>query len=79
MVLDPDSIGSVDPDWDSGSRQAKVVLKRQKNEQIFMFEEFSVRLEASPWYSRLVRGVLGNKCAGQHNLKTVQIREIMWK
>jgi hypothetical protein len=26
-----------------------------------------------------VRGVLGNKCAGQHNLKTVQIREIMWK
>ncbi len=26
-----------------------------------------------------VLGVLGNKCAGQHNLKTVQIREIMWK
>ncbi len=26
-----------------------------------------------------VRGVLGNKCAGPHNLKTVQIREIMWK
>jgi hypothetical protein len=26
-----------------------------------------------------VRGVLGNKCAGQHNLKTVQIREVMWK
>jgi hypothetical protein len=26
-----------------------------------------------------VRGVLGNKCAGQHNLKTVQIREIMLK
>jgi hypothetical protein len=26
-----------------------------------------------------VRGVLGNKCAGQHNLKTVQIRGIMWK
>ncbi len=26
-----------------------------------------------------IRGVLGNKCAGQHNLKTVQIREIMWK
>jgi hypothetical protein len=25
-----------------------------------------------------VRGVLGNKCAGPHNLKTVQIREIMW-
>ncbi len=24
-----------------------------------------------------IRGVLGNKCAGQHNLKTVQIREIM--
>jgi hypothetical protein len=23
-----------------------------------------------------VRGVLGNKCAGQHNLKTVQVREI---
>ncbi len=27
----------------------------------------------------LVRGVLGNKCARQHNFKTVQIREIMWK
>jgi hypothetical protein len=27
----------------------------------------------------LVQGVLGNKNAGQHNLKTVQIREIMWK
>ncbi len=26
-----------------------------------------------------ILGVLGNKCAGQHNLKTVQIREIMWK
>jgi hypothetical protein len=24
-----------------------------------------------------VRGVLGNKCAGHHNLKTVKIREIM--
>ncbi len=23
-----------------------------------------------------VRGVLGNKCAGQHNLKTVHFREI---
>ncbi len=26
-----------------------------------------------------LRGVLGNKCAGQHNLKTVEIREMMWK
>ncbi len=26
-----------------------------------------------------VRGVLGNKCAGQYNLKTLQIRKIMWK
>ncbi len=26
-----------------------------------------------------IGGVLGNKCAGQHNLKTVQIREIKWK
>ncbi len=25
----------------------------------------------------LVRGVLGNKCAGQHNLKTVHFREIL--
>jgi hypothetical protein len=25
----------------------------------------------------LVRGVLGNKCAGHHNLKRVKIREIM--
>jgi hypothetical protein len=24
-----------------------------------------------------VRGVLGNKCAGHHNLKTVKIREMM--
>ncbi len=30
-------------------------------------------------YTQNVRGVLGNKCAGPHNLKTVQIREIMWK
>jgi hypothetical protein len=30
-------------------------------------------------YNVHVRGVLGNKCAGQHNLKTVQIREIVWK
>jgi hypothetical protein len=28
-------------------------------------------------YPSHLRGVLGNKCAGQHNLKTVQIREIM--
>ncbi len=27
----------------------------------------------------LVRGVLGNKCAGHHNLKTVKIRELMCK
>jgi hypothetical protein len=26
-----------------------------------------------------VQGVLGNKLAGQYNLKTVQIREMMWK
>jgi hypothetical protein len=26
-----------------------------------------------------LRGVLGNKCAGHHNLKTVEIREIMFK
>ncbi len=26
-----------------------------------------------------IRGVLGNKCAGHHNLKTVKIREIMCK
>ncbi len=26
-----------------------------------------------------VRGVLGNKCAGHHNLKTVKSREIMFK
>ncbi len=26
-----------------------------------------------------VRGVLGNKRAGHHNLKTVKIREIVWK
>ncbi len=24
-----------------------------------------------------VRGVLGNKCAGHHNLKTVKVREMM--
>jgi hypothetical protein len=29
--------------------------------------------------SKCIRGVLGNKCAGQHNLKTVQITEIIWK
>ncbi len=26
-----------------------------------------------------VRGVLGNKCTGHHNLKTIKIREIMCK
>jgi hypothetical protein len=38
------------------------------------------------WQDRLddtlysyIRGVLGNKCAGHHNLKTVKIREIMLK
>jgi hypothetical protein len=32
------------------------------------------------FYSRFyVRGVLGNKCAGHHNLKTVKMREIMFK
>jgi hypothetical protein len=30
-------------------------------------------------YWEEVRGVLGNKCAGHHNLKTVKIREIMLK
>jgi hypothetical protein len=25
----------------------------------------------------MVRGVLGNKCAGQHNLKTVHLRETL--
>ncbi len=30
-------------------------------------------------FSPVVRGVLGNKCAGHHNLKTVKIREIMCK
>jgi hypothetical protein len=25
----------------------------------------------------MVRGVLGNKCAGQHNLKTVRFRKIL--
>ncbi len=30
-------------------------------------------------YRTDVRGVLGNKCAGHHDLKTVQIREIMCK
>jgi hypothetical protein len=28
---------------------------------------------------KCVRGVLGNKCAGYHNLKTGKIREIVWK
>jgi hypothetical protein len=26
-----------------------------------------------------LRGVLGNKCAGHHNLKRVKIRDIVWK
>jgi hypothetical protein len=30
-------------------------------------------------YTSKLRGVLGNKCAGHHNLKTVNIREIMFK
>ncbi len=29
------------------------------------------------WYN--VRGELGNKCAEHHNLKTVKIRDIVWK
>ncbi len=40
-VLDPDSIGSADsdPDWESGSRQAKPApQKRNKNEEISCFK-----------------------------------------
>jgi hypothetical protein len=30
-------------------------------------------------YVKSIRGVLGNKCAGQHDLKTVEIKEMVWK
>jgi hypothetical protein len=35
------------------------------------------KIKKLPRVFKNVRGVLGNKCAGQHNLKTVQIREIV--
>ncbi len=41
-VSDPDSNRSADPD----SRQAKLVPQKQKKRKKFMFEEFSVGLEA---------------------------------
>ncbi len=41
-VSDPDSNRSADPD----SRQAKLVPQKQKKRKNFMFEEFSVGLEA---------------------------------
>jgi hypothetical protein len=34
-----------------------------------------ISLKEDPTYC--VRGVLGNKCAGQHNLKTVHFRETL--
>jgi hypothetical protein len=37
-----------------------------------------ILLQENRWTDREnIRGVLGNKCAGQLNLKTVQIREIV--
>ncbi len=36
-----------------------------------------IPIRAVFWF--YVWGMLGNKCAGQHNLKTVKVREIMWK
>jgi hypothetical protein len=51
----------------------------QYDEQGRAFVEAKVRCNIPSLSSVNVRGVLVNKCAGQHNLKTVLIREIMWK
>ncbi len=61
-------------------------------EEVGFSEKFSSygKIRRPPWqrYSinsintqvyPIVRGVLGNKCAGHHNLKTVKIRETRWK
>jgi hypothetical protein len=49
--LDPDSMGSADPDTDwafaSGSRQAKLFPKKERKKS-FIFEELSAGLEVSP-------------------------------
>jgi hypothetical protein len=47
--LDPDSNRSVDPDLESGcgSGQAKTVPRKRRKRRYFMFEEFSVGLQAS--------------------------------
>ncbi len=38
---------------------------------------FSLSFYAYSFLKVHLRGVLGNKCAGQHNLKTEEIRKIM--
>jgi hypothetical protein len=43
--------------------------------QVLLIQVGSFRYRARVRY--ILRGVLGNKCAGHHNLKRVKIREIM--
>jgi hypothetical protein len=49
---------------------------------VFLHVSSTNTLMQSGYYHQLrgqIRGVLGNKCAGHHNLKTVKIIEIMLK
>jgi hypothetical protein len=60
-------------------RQIKKIILLSGYTFLFQYSETSNIDRACDKRSPSVRGVLGNKCAGQHNLKAVQIREIMWK
>ncbi len=67
---DPDLlVKGADPDVDPS-----IIKQNYLEKPLFLlFCDFIMTLKND------VRGVLGNKCAGQSNLKTVQVREIMWK
>ncbi len=66
-----------------------VVRTEDKNDDPSPPLQVQYNLNPSGWFESkdrraascllVVRGVLGNKYAGQHNLKTVQVREIMLK
>ncbi len=53
------------------------VVTEREQQPIYLTIIYQVTKKANN--NRDIRGVFGNKCAGHHNLKTVQIREIMWK
>jgi hypothetical protein len=56
----------------------EAVMENRTNLELFAVYKI-VSKDAERIYVNIVhvRGVLGNKCAGPHNLKTVQIRDIV--